>query len=138
MSPPTRRALLLLASIGFLVAACTATPVSTGGPDAGYCASNGYASPAGGSCPKGTCAASGVAIACCSSECASCEAKGLVSYTGAGACPAGLCASADVTASLRCCDSCSPIGALPGDAGETDGGQGELAGDAGAREGSSD
>jgi len=97
-------ALLLVA-----VAACSAGSPPAGGPDAGYCESNGYGRPAGGACPKGTCPTSGTAVACCGSECASCEAKGLVSFTASGQCPAGLCPSADWTGSLACCDSCGPL-----------------------------
>jgi hypothetical protein len=110
---------LLAASLALLAAAaCSSTSPVQGGPDAGYCESNGYASPSGGSCPKGTCPASGTSVACCGSECATCEAKGLVSYGDGGQCPAGTCPSGDVTATLHCCDSCGPLGGT--DAGGSD------------------
>jgi hypothetical protein len=87
------------------IAACSSQSASTSAPDAGYCESNGYSPAENGTCVKGTCLASGTEEPCCGSLCASCEAKGLVSYTEAGACPPGLCPSADVTAALQCCDS---------------------------------
>jgi hypothetical protein len=86
------------------VAACSSSSVSSEAPDAGYCFSNGLSPATGGACPKGTCMATGTSVACCGSECPTCESKGLVSYTSAGTCPAGLCPSADVTANLQCCD----------------------------------
>ncbi len=87
------------------LAACSSNSASSDAPDAGYCASNGFAPATGGSCMKGTCLQTGANAACCGSQCASCEAKGLVSYTSGGSCPAGLCPSADVTGTLQCCDS---------------------------------
>ena len=99
------RSLVFLALAGLAIAACSSNATSSGAPDAGYCESNGYAPPAGGSCAKGTCLQSGTSVPCCGSQCASCEAKGLVSYTSAGTCPAGLCPSPDVTANLQCCDT---------------------------------
>ena len=96
------------------VAACSSTAGTSGGPDAGYCASNGYESPSGGKCPKGTCPASGTPVTCCGSLCATCEDKGLVSYDASGTCPAGLCPSADAIGTLQCCDTCGPIGAEAG------------------------
>ena len=80
--------------------------------------------------------ASGTSVPCCGSLCASCEAKGLVSYNSAGMCPAGLCPSADVTATLACCDSASSV--LPdgtycepamADAGAAEAGQPEASSD---------
>jgi hypothetical protein len=100
--------------VAVVVAACSSSGSPVSGADAGYCESNGYSMPAGGSCPKGTCMATGTATACCGSQCPTCESKGLVSYTGGGTCPNGLCPSADVTASLQCCDTCAPVNADAG------------------------
>jgi hypothetical protein len=92
-----------------LAVACSSTSSQEGGADAGWCESNGYASPVGGKCAKGTCMQSGTSVACCGSVCATCEDKGLVSYDEAGQCPEGLCRSADVTPTLACCDTCGPL-----------------------------
>jgi hypothetical protein len=99
------RAPFLFVLAGLALVACSSASTSGGAPDAGYCESNGYGAPAGGSCLKGTCPTKDTSVACCSSVCATCEAKGLVSYTSAGTCPAGLCPSADVTGELHCCDA---------------------------------
>jgi hypothetical protein len=103
----------VLAVLSFVFLACSTAAAPSGGPDAGYCESNGYSTPSGGACPKGTCIAQGTSVPCCGSLCPSCESKGLVSYDDAGACPANLCPSADPTATLQCCDTCGPIGAEP-------------------------
>lgn len=101
---------LLTALVACLAAAaCSSNSSSSGAPDAGYCESNGYSAPTGSSCPKGTCLASGTSVPCCGSVCASCEAKGLVSYNSDGTCPAGLCPSPDVTGTLACCDSAPSV-----------------------------
>jgi hypothetical protein len=130
---------LLAAAIACLAAvACSSNSSSSGGADAGYCQSNGYSPPSGTSCPKGTCLAKGTDVPCCGSVCASCEAKGLVSYDSSGMCPAGLCPSADVTSTLACCDSAPSV--LPNgsyctpavDAGGTEAGQPEASMDSGA------
>jgi hypothetical protein len=91
------------------VVACSSSSASNAAPDAGYCVSNGYAAATSGTCAKGTCLQAGMSAACCGSVCATCEDKGLVSYTSAGTCPAGLCPSADVTATLACCDSAPSV-----------------------------
>jgi hypothetical protein len=82
------------------------------GPDAGYCASNGY-EPAGSgmTCPKGTCLAPNLPEACCGSVCPTCESKGLVSYDDAGNCPGNTYASCDPNQFMQCCDTttCGPV-----------------------------
>src|SRR5271156_1506535 len=103
------RSLLTAVVACLAAAACSSNSATPAAPDAGYCQSNGYEPPSGTSCPKGTCMAGDTSVPCCGSICASCEAKGLVSYTRAGACPAGLCPSADVTATLTCCDSAPSV-----------------------------
>jgi hypothetical protein len=113
VSPLVRSALALAIAL-FAEAACSSSGASSGGPDAGYCESNGYSSPVGAFCPKGSCRASGAAAACCGSLCATCESKGLVSYDAGGMCPAGLCPSADATGTLQCCDTCGPLNADSG------------------------
>jgi hypothetical protein len=138
------RSLLAVAIAGLAAVACSSNSSSSGGADAGYCQSNGYSPPSGSSCPKGTCLAKGTDVPCCGSLCASCEAKGLVSYDSAGMCPAGLCPSADVTGTLACCDSepsvlpngsyCTPAV----DAGPAEAGQPEASADSGAPEASGD
>ena len=93
------RALIL----SIVAAGCSsASPAPDAAPQT--CESQGYLTPTGTSCPKGTCMASDISMACCGSVCATCEDKGLVSFTEAGVCPPGLCASNDVTVSLQCCD----------------------------------
>jgi hypothetical protein len=139
------RSLLTAVVACLAAAACSSNSSSSAAPDAGYCQSNGYAVPTGSSCPKGTCMASGTSVPCCGSVCASCEAKGLVSYDSAGMCPAGLCPSPDVTATLACCDSvpsvltdgtyCEPS---MSDAGASEAGQAEASVDSGAPEASGD
>jgi len=136
MNKTLQRTLLVAVSLSSMHIACSSSPAPSVAPDAGYCASNGYESPSGGTCPKGTCFASGAAAACCGSACASCEAKGLSSYTSSGQCPTGLCPSADVTASLACCDACSPLN--PADAGLVESGPGMPPGDGGMSESSAD
>lgn len=96
-----------------LFVACSTAASPTNGPDAGYCESNGYASPSGGACAKGTCMAQGTSVPCCGSLCPTCESKGLVSYNEAGVCPPNLCPSSDPTATLQCCDTCGPLGGEP-------------------------
>lgn len=103
----------VLAALSLVFLACSTAASPAGGPDAGYCESNGYLAPSGGACPKGTCMAQGTSVPCCGSLCPTCESKGLVSYDDAGQCPAGLCPSADPTAALSCCDTCGPIGGEP-------------------------
>ena len=115
-----------------LVAACSSTGASSVGVDAGYCESNGYSSPVGSKCPKGTCPASGTPASCCGSLCSTCESKGLVSYDAGGMCPAGLCPSADATGTLQCCDTCGPLNADAGSASAPDSGATEAASEAGA------
>jgi hypothetical protein len=94
--------LLGLALLGF---ACSSSPNAQPTGSAGVCG-DGYLPAVNGACPKGTCLASGTSAACCGSQCATCEDKGLVSIDEAGACPPGLCISADLTVSLTCCDVC--------------------------------
>ena len=114
-SPFGRSAPILVPGfLAILVVACSSTATSSGGADAGYCESNGYSSPAGSTCSKGTCMASGTPVGCCGSLCPTCESKGLASYDAGGMCPSGLCPSADATGTLQCCDTCGPLNAEAG------------------------
>jgi hypothetical protein len=67
-----------------------------------------------GTCPTGTCLEPEASAACCGSQCATCEDKGLISTEDGGACPAGTCLSTDLTVALSCCDMC------PGDDASTE------------------
>jgi hypothetical protein len=116
------RGVLSACLVALAAAACSSTTPANSPPDAGYCEANGYASPIAGKCARGTCATTGTDVSCCGSLCATCESKGLVSYDEAGACPNGLCPSADVTATLQCCDVCTPINADAGADGGAEGG----------------
>jgi hypothetical protein len=98
---------LLLIALALPVAACSSSSPGTPTPPM-TCESAGYLTPAaGGTCPAGTCAQSGVgesaSLSCCGSACMTCESEGYVSFTDAGTCPAGTCPSGDVTAMLSCC-----------------------------------
>jgi hypothetical protein len=97
-----RRAAAALALVAAF--ACHSSVQPTPSVDSGTCASEGYLPATNGGCPKGTCLAMDVAVACCGSLCATCEDKGLISMTEAGTCPPGTMVAADLTATLQCCE----------------------------------
>lgn len=94
-----------LVGLALLGLACSSSPNAQPTGSAGVCG-DGYLPAVNGGCPKGTCLASDTSAACCGSQCATCEAKGLVSVDEAGACPSGTCISSDLTVALTCCDVC--------------------------------
>ncbi len=108
-----RAVLVAMASTTLWAVACSSSsPNATPQGTEGACG-DGYLTAVNGTCPKGTCLVADASAACCGSQCATCEEKGLVSLDEAGACPPGTCVSVDVTVELSCCDTC-PGGADAG------------------------
>jgi hypothetical protein len=99
----------LVVTVALAVLRCSSTPAnSTPSPAQGPCG-DGYLEAVNGVCPKGTCLESEASASCCGSQCATCEAKGLISQDDGGACPPGTCVSADLTVLLSCCDTCAGV-----------------------------